>query len=82
MKIQTKARVAAIGAELAIGSVMRNSLIKKYGGEKKVPLKSSLGMLAIMVATGTGTLKMVETHLRNKEEKRRSSFGTLGSEEL
>ena len=82
MKIQTKARVAAIGVELAIGSVMRNSLIKKYGGEKNVPFKSALGMLAIMVATGTCTLKMIETHLRNKEEKRRSSFGTSGSEEL
>lgn len=82
MKIQTKAGIAGIGVELAIGSIMRSSLIKKYGEEKKVPLKPALGMLAVSVAAGISTMQMVETYLRNKEEKRRSSFGTSGSEEL
>lgn len=82
MKIQTKAETLGIGAELAIGLVIRNSLIKKYGGEKKVPFKSSLGMMAIMFVAGTGTAQIAKHHLRNKEEKRRSSFGTSSSEEL
>lgn len=82
MKIQTKAGISGIGVEFAIGLIMRSSLIKKYGEEKKVPLKPALGMLAVSVAAGISTMQMVETYLRNKEEKRRSSFGTSGSEEL